>query len=331
MLVAKSNDQFVNAFNANKREEYYCPECGEQLILKKGKCKVAHFAHGVNSKCQLQKGESYEHLLGKQQIFEWARQNNWYPELEVYISSLKQRADVLLNVQGRQVAIEFQCSPLSLIDLQERTRGYEKLGIKCYWFLGSPYELKIHQRQTQKFIQLLNNRYRLIFWNIKSAAIKIENATIWEQRLNLRQINKNYRTLHQLISLPETKMNFLRNGLPLICHQRLRGIQVTKHPEIYWRYLVCRKLADIPLFTSFSQTSWIKMLRKVEASEWVIFPCLPPMILINTYLRLFTGQLIRCGIIVRRKKRIILVKYPRSSRSLAEQEQEVQKLLSGYQ
>ncbi|MBD7894267.1 hypothetical protein H9564_00735 [Limosilactobacillus sp. Sa3CUN2] len=330
MLVAKSNDYFVNAFNASKREKYYCPKCGERLILKKGQCKVAHFAHCVNSQCPLQKGESYEHLLGKQQIFEWARRNDWHPELEVYISSLKQRADVLLNVHGQRVVIEFQCSPLSLVDLQERTRGYEKLGIKCYWFLGSPYKLKIHQRQTQKFIQLLNHQYGLIFWSVKSAAIKIENAVIWEQRLNLRQINKNYRILRQLILLPEVKINFPRNGLPLICHQQFGGIQVTKHPEIYWRYLVSRKLVSIPLFTSFSQTSWLKMLRKVEASEWVIFPCIPPMTLINTYLKLFTKQLIMGGIVVRRGKRIILVKYPCTPHSLAEQYQELQKLFSGY-
>lgn len=88
MLIAKFNDHYVNASNARQGEKYYCPECGEKLILRKGKTKIAHFAHYSKSKCLFGEGETYEHLLGKQQIFEWARAQGWNAELEVYIAEL---------------------------------------------------------------------------------------------------------------------------------------------------------------------------------------------------------------------------------------------------
>lgn len=50
MLIAKFNDHYVNASNARQGEKYYCPECGEKLILRKGKTKIAHFAHYSKSK-----------------------------------------------------------------------------------------------------------------------------------------------------------------------------------------------------------------------------------------------------------------------------------------
>lgn len=320
--MARLNDhQFVNACDARYEQKYYCPDCGEQLILRRGQSKVAHFAHRVNSKCVLQKGESYEHLLGKQQIFEWARKHGCQTEIEAYIPQLEQRADILLKISGQRIAIEFQCSPLSLAALQSRTSGYQKVGIKCYWFLGSPYKTKLEQRQTQKFIQLLNHQYAIILWDVKIAAFKVVKLTIKEKSPSLREINQDYRTLYHLSLLQETKPNIkkITGRLPLICHQKIGGIHFTNHPEIYWRCLVVNKLNGMPLFTNFSRDTWFRLLREIDLAEWAKFPCLCSSKIINDYLRVFTKQLLRSGVILMKKQTIILAKHPHYQHSLVGQ------------
>ncbi|MCI1975286.1 MAG: hypothetical protein LKJ51_05145 [Limosilactobacillus sp.] len=328
MLVAKINDHLMNACDAQKDNEYYCPECSEHLILKHGKNKIAHFAHYANSSCVLGKGESYEHLLGKQQIFEWARKHGWNAEVEVYIASLEQRADILLNIRGQRVAIEFQCSPLSAKTLYERTQGYRKNGIKCFWLLGSPYMKKLTHRQTQKFIQKINHQYKIIFWDVKKATLKLITPVLKVQQATLKGINKDYRLLHKLAIQRENDVKIVDSpmNLPIICHQKITGIHFTNRPEIYWRCLVIRRLKKLPLFSSFSWQQWLGMLRKTGITEWSIFPCVSQYGLVDIYLKLFTKQLIMCGFVVISKQRIILIKRPSRRYSLERQYQSLKQL-----
>ena len=329
LLVAKLNDQFINAFDACQGKNYCCPACGEHLVLKQGQSKIAHFAHQVNSGCVLREGESYEHLLGKQQIFEWARKKGWQAELEVYIPQLEQRADVLLRIGGQRIVIEFQCSPLSLTALQKRTFGYQSIGIKCYWFLGSPYKRKLNQRQAQKFVQIVNRQYTIIFWDIKAKIFRLVKLAIKEKPLSLKGVTRDYRILHRLSLLQEINpcVKKFTGGLPVICHQKIWGIQVTNHPEIYWRCLVVKRLNEIPLFTSFSLNSWLYLLKAVGLTEWVKFPCLPSSRIINDYLKVFTKQLLKSGIIMMDGQTIILIRHPSYHRSLMNQYQEIQRLI----
>lgn len=329
MLVAKLNGQFINAADACPGKNYCCPECGDHLILKQGQSKIAHFAHQINSRCVLREGESYEHLLGKQQIFEWARKKGWQAELEVYIPQLEQRADVFLRIGGQRIVIEFQCSPLPLSTLQKRTLGYQSIGIKCYWFLGSPYKRKLNQRQTQKFVQLVNQQYTIIFWDTKAKILRLIKLVIKEQPLSLKGVTHDYHILHRLSLLQGTNpcIKEFTGELPVICHQKIIGIQVTNHPEIYWRCLVVKRLNNVPLFTSFSLKSWLHLLKEVDLTEWVKFPCLSSSKIINDYLRVFTKQLLKSGNIMINGQTVILIRHPSYHRSLIKQYQEIQRLI----
>lgn len=329
MLVAKLNDQFINATDACQGKNYCCPECGAHLILKHGQRKITHFAHQGNSGCVLREGESYEHLLGKQQIFEWARKKGWQAELEVYIPQLEQRADVFLRIGGQRVVIEFQCSPLSLTALQKRTLGYQSIGIKCYWFLGSPYKQKLNQRQTQKFIQLVNQQYTIMFWDTKAKILRLVKLAIKEKPLSLKEVTHDYRILHRLSLLQgiNSCIKEFTRELPVICHQKTLGIQVTNHPEIYWRCLVVKKLSNIPLFASFSLDSWYRLLKKVDLTEWLKFPCLSSSKIVNDYLEVFTKQLLKSGNIIIDGQTVILISHPSYHRSIMKQYQEIQRLI----
>ena len=50
---------------AEKGREYFCPACGDIVILKKGEIKVAHFAHKVSDTCSQ---ETIVHKTAKQLV-----------------------------------------------------------------------------------------------------------------------------------------------------------------------------------------------------------------------------------------------------------------------
>lgn len=66
IAIAKDKDNNdVLIQNANKNNKYYCYDCDEELIPKKGKIKIHHYAHKSKNKCT---GESWQHKYCKKII-----------------------------------------------------------------------------------------------------------------------------------------------------------------------------------------------------------------------------------------------------------------------
>lgn len=77
MLSAlNKNNEKINAKNATRNNEYFCPVCGESLILKQGTIYVPHFAHKANSNCYYSINESRNHMVMKEIIREYVLRNN---------------------------------------------------------------------------------------------------------------------------------------------------------------------------------------------------------------------------------------------------------------
>jgi hypothetical protein len=74
--------KLLNAITAEKGRAFFCPECRSSVILRRGKIKVAHFAHKYNESCS---EESVTHriakLLIKQSIEEWKSNESEAPVL----------------------------------------------------------------------------------------------------------------------------------------------------------------------------------------------------------------------------------------------------------
>ncbi|WP_335869957.1 competence protein CoiA [Bacillus sp. 2205SS5-2] len=120
---------------------FYCPQCGEKLILKVGKTLIPHFAHYTISACVgLSEPESALHLQGKKELFQSLSQQKLSPKLEKTFRSIHQRADIFVEYQENGVAIEYQCSPLSTEALSKRTNGYKSIDIDSVWILGCSYQ-----------------------------------------------------------------------------------------------------------------------------------------------------------------------------------------------
>lgn len=150
MLMALDKQKLINAEFAEKQKKYVCPICHELVILKHGDKMISHFAHYVSSNCVGNEGETQLHLRGKQQLL--SDLNEKYPKfkLEVYLTSLKQRPDLLTG----NLVIEYQCSPISNQRLKERVIGYRSQQIKSIWILGMGYFKKsLHAYSVLRFLR----------------------------------------------------------------------------------------------------------------------------------------------------------------------------------
>src|SRR5699024_9596828 len=105
--------ELVLAANAAAGDGYYCPACHQPVYLRRGRGKVAHFAHRPGADCAVSEGETSAHLRGKQQLFNYFQVQGLRPRLEVYLPVINQRPDILVWRDRRLVAVEFQCSPLT--------------------------------------------------------------------------------------------------------------------------------------------------------------------------------------------------------------------------
>lgn len=116
-----------------KGQPYFCPVCKEPVRIKNGKVKLPHFSHYNNSNCTLHfEGETFEHLVLKEMFTKWCDEQSICYELEKYLPELNQRPDILIG----NIALEIQCSPLSVQRLVERTKNYQKNGYIPIWICG---------------------------------------------------------------------------------------------------------------------------------------------------------------------------------------------------
>lgn len=114
----------VSAYNASEHAEYFCPICRNSVIFKNGSINVPHFAHKSDA-CK----DTWHYDMSD---WHFSMQNR-FPEdqREVVIKEggVTHRADILL----KNMIIEFQHSPISIDELQERNIFYRSAGYKIAW------------------------------------------------------------------------------------------------------------------------------------------------------------------------------------------------------
>ena len=140
MLVAltEGKKSLVANKKLSKNKKYYCPSCKARVYLKKGNVMRPHFAHYNKDNCStFTEGETEEHLKGKLALAKYFEKQGYLVKIEAYLTELKQRPDLLIEKNKQKIAIEFQCSSITIQKLTERTIGYFKAGYKVLWILGS--------------------------------------------------------------------------------------------------------------------------------------------------------------------------------------------------
>lgn len=135
-FAVDANARRVCIDDVEKGQTFYCQECGEKLVQRRGEIKAHHFAHYPNTKCvdNWQYDESEWHYL-MQSLFP-----NDCQEIVMELDGKKHRADVF--IKDRQLVVEFQGDRIRQTEFSKRNEFFRKLGYKVVWLFDEsiPFE-----------------------------------------------------------------------------------------------------------------------------------------------------------------------------------------------
>jgi competence CoiA-like predicted nuclease len=120
----------------HRKLNFSCPYCKEKLVPVIPKQNIIkHFRHKTGT--YHGEPESPEHEQGKQTLLNLLSHSGMKAEPEVKIGP--NIADVFAEYGGDKIAIEFQCSTLTISDFFKRTARYLNARIPHMWILGGKY------------------------------------------------------------------------------------------------------------------------------------------------------------------------------------------------
>lgn len=114
----------IIADEAKNTEEYICPVCENKVILRKGSINDAHFAHQSKECIDNWHYDMSEWHYSMQERFPKEQR-----EIVVKNKDKKHRADILFENK----VIEFQYSPISIEEIEERNNFYNEAGYNVTW------------------------------------------------------------------------------------------------------------------------------------------------------------------------------------------------------
>ncbi|MGY1901166.1 competence protein CoiA [Nocardia gipuzkoensis] len=203
MLVARdaSGDK-AEASRDLPAGEFTCPTCAGPVLLKRGRVKVAHFAHLPGSDCWSEP-ESVTHLRAKQLLAARFRSQGYEVNLEEVHHRHGRRVDVAVTVPARagsaRVAVEIQDSAISVEDMKARTRIDRRVGfLHTLWVFTDHraqvlldiaqtlLEEGIETRVPREFLWVDNRHYEGIF------VLDVDTETVWNLQLHPVQERESY-------------------------------------------------------------------------------------------------------------------------------------------
>ncbi len=123
MLVASLHGVRIEAEAATRGEDYRCPNCNGELILKQGRKVIHHFAHKPPTDCTWASGETRAHRDAKKLVAEGLRRRGLTAEIEHVVATLTgdRHADVMAwSETGQSLAFELQHTSISLDEIEQR-------------------------------------------------------------------------------------------------------------------------------------------------------------------------------------------------------------------
>lgn len=142
---------------ADKKTDYVCPICGEDVIIKNGSVMVSHFAHKSVANCDTftadmsewhkwwQDGfpkRNQEHVetleISVENYRAAAMDNHFYRDSVKKLVEEREDDDMLIlkhraDVRACGYVVEFQNSPISCEEFNERNWFYNAIGCKVVW------------------------------------------------------------------------------------------------------------------------------------------------------------------------------------------------------
>ena len=123
-------DQFgerVFIDDAEQGDTYFCPECGEKMVQRRGEIRAHHFAHYPNTQCtDVWRYDESDWHTKYQNLFPKENQ-----EIVKEFNGKKHRADILF--EDRKTVIEIQGDRLREDEFEQRNKFFNALGYKVIW------------------------------------------------------------------------------------------------------------------------------------------------------------------------------------------------------
>ncbi|MDO1605158.1 competence protein CoiA family protein [Lactobacillus sp. YT155] len=167
MFAARdSTGQLVYAkLENNQTREYFCVDCHQQVKLIITKNNHKYFKHAKVIK--ISNNETQLHQRAKTILKQEFEKINYNVELEK-ITQFDQRIDLLAANRSRKIAVEFQNSPISNRNLEERILGYQENGYQNFWLLSlNYYQKKLSNRQL-KFLNYHHDwHWYVLFFDVR--------------------------------------------------------------------------------------------------------------------------------------------------------------------
>lgn len=134
-IALNESGERVEIRDAVKNNKYFCPVCGEPLIIRAADSLAVkmHFAHKRGTQCDDWKHDMSEWHYNWQQCFPKACR-----EVVVENNGEKHRADILI----RNTVIEFQHSPITGEEIAKRNNFYTSCGYIVFWVFDATDKIK---------------------------------------------------------------------------------------------------------------------------------------------------------------------------------------------
>ena len=131
-------DEVYKTDEQGNKLKYYCPECGDELILRQGKINIAHFSHKHDTMCLFRKngGESYVHNRMKHAVKTLVEKDNRvkYSDIEHKIGNRIADYYFEVNRHGlKKVAVECVHKHTDSYEFDFKNKFYSNNGIYVLW------------------------------------------------------------------------------------------------------------------------------------------------------------------------------------------------------
>ena len=261
LIAQNKNQQLILADpTLNKNQTYYCPSCHKPVHLKLGSIIRPHFAHFQNDTCDVfAEGETFEHVEGKMQLYQWLKTLGLQVAIEAYLPALKQRPDLLVYTSPKPIALEFQCSPIPIEKVVERTRGYLEAGYEVVWILGKKFTYK--NRLTAFHKACLSKELKLVHYDTERKQIIIRSQFYLNQQERMH-CQKRVIKFGEAFTLPKSIKQKKIQKTPNIQQRHKQLLRLRSDKKQHFQQLLYQK--------NESLISMPKELYTVLPSEWMI-------------------------------------------------------------
>lgn len=167
-ILAENQSKIIASAASKPDGPFVCPQCADEVILRKGMIKIPHFAHKPLANCEFGTGESEAHRQCKTEIYD-ALLDLDYLKCEIEKPLGKVRPDIYVESKqsGKKYAIEVQLSSLSLERIIARTLEYYRLGIYVLWLPQLSYSLWRPRYSPSAWEKWLHSLYfgKVYYWD----------------------------------------------------------------------------------------------------------------------------------------------------------------------